>query len=49
MDQPTATPQQRDSDELPPLLGSWQRLYGFVILLHTLIIALFYWFTQAYS
>lgn len=37
-----------DQDK-PPILGTWNRLYAFVLLLHALIIILFYIFTRAYS
>lgn len=33
----------------PPIFKSWGHFYTFVIVLHAVIIALFYWFTQAYS
>lgn len=36
-------------DDPPPILGSWSRLYMFVLILHALIILLFYIFTRAYS
>ena len=35
-------------DEPPPLLGSWPKVYRFVILYLAVVIALFYWFTAAY-
>lgn len=37
------------TDDQPPILGTWNRLYALVIILHALIITLFYWFTQVYS
>lgn len=36
-------------DDKPPILGSWNRLYAFVLILHALIILLFYIFTRVYS
>lgn len=36
-------------DESPPFLGSWKNLYTLVIILHALIITLFYLFTHAYA
>ena len=35
-------------DEPPPVLGSWPKVYRFVILYLAVVIALFYWFTAAY-
>ena len=36
--------------ETPPsILGTWNRLYTFVLIAHALIIALFYWFSVANS
>jgi hypothetical protein len=36
-------------DDQPPILGSWQQLYAIVLLLHAIIIALFYWFTHTFT
>ncbi len=36
-------------EEQPPILGSWANLYTFVIVLHAIVIALFYYFTKVYS
>ncbi len=36
-------------DEKAPILGSWNRLYVFVMVLHFIIIALFYWLTMTYA
>lgn len=33
----------------PPILGTWNRLYLFVLVFHALLIFLFYLFTKAYS
>lgn len=38
-----------DSREKPPVLKSWNQLYLLVLVLHVLVILLFYWFTRAYS
>jgi hypothetical protein len=43
------TEQGQHDDEGPPILGSWNRIYAFVLILHAVIIALFYFFTHAYS
>lgn len=38
------------NDEAPPaLFRSWSQMYAFVLILHAIIIALFYIFTHAYS
>ncbi|WP_421949104.1 hypothetical protein [Phaeodactylibacter xiamenensis] len=49
-----AMPDQQDQQPLPddgppPILKTWNRMYLFVLILHAIIITLFYWFTQAYS
>ena len=36
-------------DDAPPLLGSWRNLYVLVIVLHFILIGLFYWFTQSHA
>lgn len=36
-------------DERPPIFQSWNQMYAFVLILHAIIITLFYLFTQAYS
>ncbi len=36
-------------DAPPPVFKSWNQLYFFVLLLHAIIIALFYLFTRAFS
>lgn len=38
-----------DEDDKPPILKSWNQLYVLVLIMHALIITLFYLFTQAYS
>ena len=40
------TPEEADK---PPIAGSWNRLYAFVLLLHVAIIAALYLFTQVHS
>jgi len=37
------------ADENPPVLGSWNNVYTFVLGLHALIIILFYLFSRAYA
>lgn len=36
-------------DEKPPVFRSWSRMYAFVLILHAVIITLFYLFTKYYS
>jgi len=36
-------------DERPPIFRTWNQMYAFVLILHAIIITLFYLFTQAYS
>jgi hypothetical protein len=33
----------------PPLFKTWGQMYAFVLIMHAIIIALFYWFTVSYS
>lgn len=42
---PSPTPEQ----DSPPILGTWTKMYLFVLVLHALIIFLFYLFTHAYA
>lgn len=42
-------PSENPDEDRPPILGAWWRIYAFVLVLHALIIALFYFFTHAYS
>ena len=41
--------QEMDAPEPPPLLGSWRRMYIAVLVLHVLLIILFYLFSNAYE
>lgn len=36
-------------DEKPPILGSWNRMYAFVLILHAILIFCFYLFTLKYQ
>jgi len=36
-------------DETPPVLGSWRNIYAVVLVLHILLIILFYFFSLAYA
>ena len=36
-------------DDHPPVFRTWNQVYGFVLLLHVLIISLFYLLTQSYT
>ncbi|MDZ4683385.1 MAG: hypothetical protein SH848_01300 [Saprospiraceae bacterium] len=38
-----------DEDDKPPIAGTWNRLYAFVLLLHVAIIAALYFFTKVHS
>ena len=43
-------PTTPDQDEgKPPVFKSWNQVYAFVLIMHAIIITLFYLFTQAYS
>lgn len=45
----TSNSTAEQEDEKAPILGSWRRLYLLVMVLHFIIIALFYWLTASYS
>ncbi len=40
---------QNKLDEKPPIFNTWNQMYAFVLILHAVIILLFYLFTNAYS
>ncbi len=42
-------PESKASEDKPPILGSWNRMYTMVIVLHFVIISLFILFTKYYS
>ncbi|MDJ1504979.1 hypothetical protein QNI22_30225 [Cytophagaceae bacterium BD1B2-1] len=37
------------TNELPPFLNTWPRMYSFVLLNLVALILLFYWFTKAFE
>ncbi|MEM1325885.1 MAG: hypothetical protein AAGI23_08025 [Bacteroidota bacterium] len=41
--------QQTPPEAPPPILGSWERLYWAVLIIHAVIIISFYLFTQYYQ
>ncbi len=43
------TPADLDPDEPPPILGTWARLYTFVLLFLVAVIGSFYAFTRFFS
>lgn len=38
-----------NTDEQPPILSSWNQIYAIVLILHAIILVLFYLFTHAYA
>ena len=36
-------------DEPPPVLGTWPRVYTFVLAYLAIVILLFYWFTRSFA
>jgi len=40
---------QIKEEDAPPVFKNWNQLYAFVLILHAIIITLFYLFTKAYS
>jgi len=41
--------QQHIGDEPPPVLGSWGRVYTFVLCYIACVIGVFYWFTRSFA
>ena len=35
--------------DAPPVLGRWRNVYAFVLVLHVVLIVLFYLFSRAYA
>ena len=48
MGAPETTP-NHDNEDSPPIFKSWNQMYIFVLVLHAIIITLFYIFTHTYS
>ena len=46
--EPTKTPPSSEEGE-PPILGSWPRLYALVLVVHAILIAIYYAISQWYS
>jgi hypothetical protein len=40
---------EKFNEDVPPILGTWNKLYLFVLFFHALLIILFYLFTKAFS
>ncbi|MEM8907030.1 MAG: hypothetical protein AAGD05_04215 [Bacteroidota bacterium] len=40
---------QSEGEGTPPIFKSWNQMYAFVLVLHALIICLFYFITKTYS
>jgi len=40
---------ERVMEDNPPILGTWNKLYLFVLVFHAFLITLFYLFTKAFS
>lgn len=49
MQEPNEIEEPDLEDALPPLFKSWNQMYAFVLIMHVVIIALFYLFTRAYA
>jgi len=37
------------NEQPPPIFRSWQQFYAFVLIMHVLVITLFYLFTKLYE
>jgi hypothetical protein len=46
---PSPNPPSFPEDPPPPMFKSWKQMYAFVLILHAIIITLFYLFTKTYS
>ncbi|MEM6957708.1 MAG: hypothetical protein AAF411_06585 [Myxococcota bacterium] len=40
---------ETESEDKPPILGSWRNIYAAVLLILVMWISLFYWITRTYS
>jgi hypothetical protein len=49
MEDPKNTNEPDLDDALPPMFKSWSQMYTFVLIMHVIIIVLFYLFTRAFS
>jgi len=49
MNDPKMQDDPANEEGKPPVFGSWQQMYLFVLVLHALIIFLFWLFTRTYS
>ncbi len=45
--QPAADPD--GVDEQPPIMGSWPRMYAFVLILHAVLIGVYYAISRLYA
>ncbi|MCF8236833.1 MAG: hypothetical protein K9I85_01645 [Saprospiraceae bacterium] len=45
----TNRPTENPDEDQPPIMGSWNRLYILVMVLHILFIAIFYFITRSLS
>lgn len=41
--------QSTTKEDQPPIFKTWTQLYTFVLIVHAIIIALFYFFTKIYQ
>jgi len=44
-----STKTKKFKEDPPPIFKSWNQMYAFVLILHVIIISLFYLMTEAYS
>jgi len=49
LSQPPAPPHKIENDEPPPFLGTWRRVYIFVVVYLAFVIAAFYAFSRAFT
>lgn len=49
MPTPDANPDEQHNEAPPAIFSSWGQMYAFVLILHAIIITLFYIFTKTYS
>ncbi len=49
MSTPDTNPQLPEEEPPPPIFKTWGQMYAFVLIMHAIIISLFYLFTISYS
>ena len=41
--------EESSTEDKPPIFQNWNQMYAFVLIMHVIVISLFYWITKAFS